>query len=125
MNLKEDLELIVSQVSEIEKNKEEEKKIITDKLFKLKKMLEKSIINYESKISKKRMNLKEVNECLCKLMGHDWTSWEEHPSLYLDRDWYYTRKCNICGKREEQHDMPLEYIVIDNKTGKVYQKKRK
>lgn len=67
------------------------------------------LVDNANKTLQKRCNyLKEINESICKIQGHNYTDWEEHDG-FLDRTWYYTRECQMCGKKERVDDEPLEF----------------
>lgn len=56
------------------------------------------------------METKDINEGICQIQGHSYTDWEEHEG-FLDRTWYYTRKCTICGKKEQIDSMPEDFKI--------------
>lgn len=116
MNINEESE----RISEAQKKLELETLELKRKLFKIRSGTINSIKSYSNKIDKKRKELDDINEQICEIFGHTFTSWEEHEDKYLDRSWYYTRKCEICGKEERLEDTPDEYVTRDAKTGTLH-----
>jgi len=98
---------------------DEELKIVND-LFSRRKKVVQSISRYNKKLSEKQQELNELNKAICEINGHSFSDWEEHEHSHLDRCWYYTRKCSMCGIVERTSTMLDD--IFDEKS---YVRKRK
>lgn len=88
----------------VEKNKNETIK----ELYKLRKRAIRLVDNANKTLRKRCDELRVINETICEVQGHSYTDWEEHEG-FLDRTWYYTRCCELCGLKERVENEPLEY----------------
>lgn len=83
-------------------------------LFVLRKKTIRLVDSAKKTLQKRCDYLSEINNAICEVQGHSYSDWEEHAG-FLDRSWYYTRECLICGKKEMVDDDPFEYEVQSNK----------
>ena len=67
-----------------------------------------SIRKKEYELQMKREDLRGLNECICDLKGHSFTSWERHEDEF-NRSCFYTRICNVCGFVERREYEPDDY----------------
>jgi len=88
----------------IEKSKNETIK----ELYMLRKKAIRLVDNANKTLRKRCDELRVINETICEIQGHSYTDWEEHEG-FLDRTWYYTRCCELCGLKERVDNEPLEY----------------
>ena len=102
------LDNIVSNCKSSQENALTNKKDAINELLELRKRAIRLVNSASMTLDKRRKELKEINETICIVKGHTYADWEEHEG-FLDRTWYYTRKCEICGKIERVDDEPLEY----------------
>ena len=77
-------------------------------LYKLRKRAIRLVDNANKTLRKRCDELRVINETICEIQGHSYTDWEEHEG-FLDRTWYYTRCCELCGIKERVENEPLEY----------------
>lgn len=99
----------------IEADKKENK--LKEYLYALRKKNLRQIQNHKKQIQIKMRELTEINEQICATFGHDFTPWEEKDG-FIDRSWYYTRTCQICGRVET-----VDYIPEENDQ-KAYKRTR-
>jgi len=92
-----------------------------NQLFALRKRTIRLVDNAKKTIHKRWDELRKINEAICEVQGHTYSNWQEHDG-FIDRTWYYTRECEICGKKERVEDEPLEYR--EQKKGKIKEIKR-
>jgi len=79
-----------------------------NQLFALRKRMIRLVDNANKILQKRCEELRIINEAICEVQGHTFSDWQEHEGV-LDRTWYYTRECEICGKKERVENEPLEY----------------
>ena len=79
-----------------------------NQLMNLRKRIIRLVDNTNKTLERRREELKKINDMICLVKGHTYNDWEEH-SGYLDRTWYYTRSCEICGEIQRVDDEPIEY----------------
>lgn len=91
-------------IEKVERSREETIK----ELFKIRKRAIRHVDNANRTLRKRCNELRVINETICEIQGHSYTDWEEHDG-FLDRTWYYTRKCELCGLKERVENEPLEY----------------
>jgi len=84
------------------------KKDAISQLLELRKRTIRLIDNANKTLEKRREELKKINDMICLVKGHSYSDWEEHDG-FLDRTWYYTRCCEICGEIQRVDDEPVEY----------------
>lgn len=77
-------------------------------LYELRKEVLRSVKDANMILQKKSDELRTINETICGLQGHTYTEWIEHDG-FLDRTWYYTRECVICGAKVRVDDEPSEF----------------
>lgn len=94
------------KVNEEKNNKNREE--IIKQLLTLRKRAIRLVNNANKTLQKRCAELKSINETICEVQGHTYTDWEEHDG-FLDRTWYYTRECELCGKKERVEDEPVEF----------------
>lgn len=68
----------------------------------------KLIISANKILANRQAELESLNKLLCEVQGHTFTDWEIHNG-FCDRTWYYTRNCEVCGKKEQQEDEPKDF----------------
>ncbi len=107
-----------NEMLDSEKTAQEKKEELKKYLFNLRKKTQNQINNYNKKEKIKQKKLTEINKQICLAYGHNFTPWEEKEDKYLDRSWYYTRICQICGKMENSEDEPKDYAP------KIYKRTR-
>ena len=105
MEIKNIVNECVTKVDSIRSEEEKQKQETINQLLKLRKKTIKLIDLANKTLSKRQQQLQEVNKGICQLQGHTFTNWEEHEGI-LDRTWYYTRECTICGKKERSEYEP-------------------
>lgn len=101
----------IEKVDSIKSEEKKQRQETIEQLLKLRKRTIKLINSAHKTLSKRRNELKTINEGICQIQGHSYTDWEEHEGIFLDRTWYYTRECTICGKKEQVDTMPNDFKV--------------
>lgn len=105
MEIKNIVNECVTKVDSIRSEEEKQKQEIINQLLKLRKKTIRLIDLANKTLNKRQQQLQEINKGICQIQGHTFTNWEEHEGI-LDRTWYYTRKCTICGKKERSEYEP-------------------
>ena len=105
MEIKDMVNDCIEKVDSIKCEEEKQKQETINQLLKLRKKTIKLIDLANKTLSKRQQQLQEINEGICQIQGHTFTNWEEHEG-FVDRSWYYTRKCTICGKKERSEYEP-------------------
>ena len=100
----------IEKVDGIKIEEKKQKQETIKQLLKLRKRAIRLIDSANKTLSKRQNELKDINEGICQIQGHSYTDWEEHEG-FLDRTWYYTRECTICGKKEQVGTMPEDFKV--------------
>jgi len=77
-------------------------------LYVLRQRAFKLVDNASINLQKRCSELRNINNKICEIQGHTFTDWKEHEG-FLDRSWYYTRECEICGKTERVDYEPKEF----------------
>lgn len=108
MDIKNIVNDCIQKVDSIKSEKEKQRQETIIQLLKLRKKTIKLIDLANKTLSKRQQQLQEINEGICQIQGHIYTNWEEHEG-FVDRSWYYTRKCTICGKKERSDYEPEDY----------------
>lgn len=94
---------------EIEKQEQDIKRQETiTKLIALRKRTIKLVANANKTLTTRQTALEEINKGICKVQGHTYTEWEMHNGP-IDRTWYYTRSCEMCGKQERVENEPNDF----------------
>lgn len=81
-------------------------------LYDLKSNLEGEKFELENKLYLVNCSLEDINKEICRVGGHSFDSWKQkiNPEWFdndnSDVDYYYTRKCAICGKEEITKNKP-------------------
>lgn len=109
MNIEEEKE----KLAQLDKEREIKLAELRSKLITLREEIIESIAKYSNMIDSKKQELKDINNQMCSIFGHEFTAWEEKESRFVDRDWYYERHCLVCGKSEQTTVTPEEYISKD------------
>ena len=108
MDIKNIVNDCIQKVDSIKSEEEKQRQETINQLLKLRKKTIRLIDLANKTLSKRQQQLKEINEGICQIQGHTFTNWEEHEG-FVDRSWYYTRKCTICGKKERSDYEPEDY----------------
>ncbi len=108
MEIKNIVNECVQKVDSIKSEEEKQRQETINQLLKLRKKTIRLIDLANKTLSKRQQQLKEINEGICQIQGHTFTNWEEHEG-FVERSWYYTRKCTICGKKERSDYEPEDY----------------
>ena len=108
MEIKNIVNECVTKVDSIRSEEEKQKQETINQLLKLRNKTIKLIDSTNRLLLKRQRQLQEVNKGICQIQGHTFTDWEEHEG-FVDRSWYYTRKCTICGKKERSEYEPEEF----------------
>lgn len=108
MEIEEIIKDCIDKVDTIKVEEEKQKQDAINELLKLRKKTIKLIDSANKLLSKRQRQLQEINKGICQIQGHTYTNWEEHEGI-LDRTWYYTRECTICGKKERSEYEPEEF----------------
>ena len=110
MEIKDIVNDCIRKVDSIKSEEEKQWQETINQLLKLRRKTIKLIDSANKTLSKRQSELHEINEGICQMQGHNYTDWEEHEGI-LDRSWYYTRECTICGKKEQVDTMPKDFKV--------------
>lgn len=110
MEIKDIVNDCIRKVDSIKSEEEKQRQETINQLLKLRRKTIKLIDSANKTLSKRQSELHEINEGICQMQGHNYTDWEEHEGI-LDRSWYYTRECTICGKKEQVDTMPKDFKV--------------
>ena len=102
------LDNIINNYKNNQENVSSSTKDAISELFALRKRALRLVDNANRNLERRKDELRQVNEMICFVKGHTFTDWKEHDG-FLDRTWYYTRECEICGKFERVEDEPIEY----------------
>ena len=105
MEIEEIIKDCIDKVDNIKTEEEKQKQDAINELLKLRNKTIKLIDSTNRLLLKRQRQLQEVNKGICQLQGHTFTDWEEHEG-FVERSWYYTRKCTICGKKERSEYEP-------------------
>lgn len=108
MEIKNIVNECAQKVDSIRNEEEMQRKETINQLLKLRRKTIKLIDLTNRTLSKRQQQLKEINEGICQIQGHTFSNWEEHEGI-IDRSWYYTRECTICGKKEQSDYEPENY----------------
>ena len=108
MDIKNIVNDCIQKVDSIKSEEEKQRQETINQLLKLRKKTIRLIDLANKTLSKRQQQLKEINEGICQIQGHTFTNWEEHEG-FVERSWYYTRKCTICGKKERSDYEPEEF----------------
>lgn len=105
----------MKKVDEIVKNYEDNrdnslksKEEAISELYALRNKMFKLVDSANRTLQKRCDELRNINKKICEIQGHTYTDWKEHDG-FIDRSWFYTRECEICGIIERVDYEPAEY----------------
>lgn len=102
------LDMIKKNFINIQEQEDLDRKEIINQLYDLRKNTLMLIDIANVTLQKRRNELNEINKTICLVQGHSYNDWEEHSGV-LDRTWFYTRKCEVCGMSELVENEPVEF----------------
>ena len=80
---------------------------VTEKLLQLREAKVRELMRYQNMLEAVECELKSIDEQICNVNGHNFTSWTLKQSPILDKECYLERKCTVCGRREITDDQEM------------------
>lgn len=99
---------------------DEDVELFVEKLNSMKNNSTELMNKYYKKFKEEEEKVNKINEVLCLLNGHDFSSW-----ISFNDDDVYVRECYNCGKEEITSDDLDEYVTIEKETGIVHKRVKK
>lgn len=80
---------------------------VTEKLLELREAKVRELMRYQNMLEAVECELKSIDEQICNINGHNYTSWTLKQSPILDKECYLERECVVCGRREITDDQEM------------------
>lgn len=80
-------------------------KDLIEQLISLKNKKFKELKKYEELLLECKKSIDEINAQICFINGHTFSDWRQLQNLGLDKNCYYERRCEVCGKIERSYDV--------------------